>query len=451
MQGLQTSPSQVIDYREFVGWLTNRVAQYTVGDDGWITDFDLKDQVKPLFEIWDKDGSGHITREEFNELSQILQNSLRLHPLAKGDLLVVDFEVKEFVSLEEFVSWQSGVLQRSGVPNNKLPDLIHTLVESIQCIFDIEQMNQKATGVDKTFSALSNTIQVVAQTTRQLYAPKLSEVSAEMQVRRIMQSATSHWAAPPSLIDMQLLARTFAKAHGLRPLGFESMSASSRSPRKKSAPSRLSAVRPRTRRSVRTQIQESLGQIVLCVPAVNDGLTQVPNWFAQVDRTVFGGEGVEGGKDILLYELDRTGIIPAWRHVKDDTHFRDSMEALPKELKVLGLLKAQALMGNQLSWHAILTALTRAVSMEIFLEEDLETFSKDMLIKAAAEVKESRHFSELKDLHIVLEDAAREYLELQVVLSPLEVLTALSSLEILKVSDEVVQQLRAEMKGAPAA
>ena len=30
-------------------------------------------------------------------------------------------------------------------------------------------------------------------------------------------------------------------------------------------------------------------------------------------------------------------------------------------------------------------------------QEDLETFSKDMLIKAAAEVKESRHFSELKD------------------------------------------------------
>ncbi|CAE7261075.1 epsE, partial [Symbiodinium necroappetens] len=107
---------------------------------------------------------------------------------------------------------------------------------------------------------------------------------------------------------------------------------------------------------------------------------------------------------------------------------------------------AQALMGNQLSWHAIETALARAVSMEIISEEDLDVFSKDMLIKAAAEVKESRHFSELKDLHIVLEDAAREYLELQVKLSPLEVLTALSSLEILKVSEEVVQQLKAEMR-----
>lgn len=431
----------VIDYREFVGWLTNRLAQYTVGDDGWITDFDLKGLLKPLFEIWDKDGSGEITREEFNELSQILQNSLRLHPLAKGDVLVVDFEVKEFVSLDEFVSWQSGVLQRSGVPNNKLPELIHTLAESLQCIFDIEQMNQQAaTGVDKTFSALSNTIQVVAQTTRQLYAPKLSEVPADAQVRRIMQSAASHWTAPPNLVDMQLLARTFAKAHGLRPLGFES-SSPSRSPRKKLT-SPTSSVRPRTRRSVRTQVQESLGQIVLVVPAVNDGLAQVPNWFAQVDRTIFG-EGA--AKDILLYELDRTGIIPAWRLVKDDAHFRDSMEALPKELQVLGLLKAQALMGNQLSWHAIETALARAVSMEIISEEDLDVFSKDMLIKAAAEVKESRHFSELKDLHIVLEDAAREYLELQVKLSPLEVLTALSSLEILKVSEEVVQQLKAEM------
>ena len=39
-----------------------RLAQYTVGDDGWITDFDLKGLLKPLFEIWDKDGSGEITR-----------------------------------------------------------------------------------------------------------------------------------------------------------------------------------------------------------------------------------------------------------------------------------------------------------------------------------------------------------------------------------------------------
>ncbi|CAE7667247.1 epsE [Symbiodinium pilosum] len=284
----------------------------------------------------------------------------------------------------------------------------------------------------------------VAQTTRQLYAPKLSEVPAETQVRRIMQSAASHWTAPPNLVDMQLLARTFAKAHGLQPLGFES--SRSRSPQKKHTPTNSSSVRPRTRRSVRTKVQESLGQIVLCVPAVNDGLTQVPNWFAQVDRTVLG-EG--GGKDMLLYELDRTGIMPAWRQVKDDSHFRDSMEALPRELQVLGLLKAQALMGNQLSWHAIRIALTRAVSMQIISEDDLETFSKDMLIKAAAEVKESRHFSELKDLHIVLEDAAQEYLDLQVVLSPLEVLTALSSLEILKVSDEVVEQLKAEMNDHP--
>ena len=39
-----------------------RLAQYTVGDDGWITDFDLKGLLKPLFEIWDKDGSGEIRR-----------------------------------------------------------------------------------------------------------------------------------------------------------------------------------------------------------------------------------------------------------------------------------------------------------------------------------------------------------------------------------------------------
>mmetsp|Transcript_73504 Transcript_73504/g.172163 ORF Transcript_73504/g.172163 Transcript_73504/m.172163 type:complete len:505 (+) Transcript_73504:53-1567(+) len=441
---IDTNLDGVIDYREFMGWLTNRLAQYTIGDDGWITDFDLKELLKPLFEIWDKDGSGQVTREEFYELSQILQNSLRLHPLAKGDLLVVDFEVKEFVSLDEFVKWQSGVLQRSGVPNNKLPELIHTLVESLQCIFDIEQLNQKATaGVDKTFSALSSTIQVVAQTTRQLYAPKLSEVEAEAQVKRIKQSAANHWTTPPNLVDMQLLARTFAKAHGLRPLGFQSESPS-RSPKKRHA-SDSSHARPRTRRSVRTQVQESLGQIALCIPAINDGKTQVPNWFAQVDRTTFG-EGAEGGHDMLLYELDRSGIIPAWRQVEDDSHFRDSLETLPKELQVFGLLKAQALMGNQLSWHAVDTALSRAVSMQIICEEDLQAFSKDMLIKAAAEVTESRHFSELKDLHIVLEDAAREYLELQVVLSPLEVLLALSSLDILKVSDEVMAQLNSEMR-----
>eukprot|EP00913_Durusdinium_trenchii_P010373 g9726.t1 len=199
---IDTNLDGVVDYKEFVAWLTNRSAQYTVGTDGWISPFDLKTMLKPLFEMWDKDGSGHITRDEFYEIAQILSNSLRslfqfisarLHPLAKGDSLVVDFEVKEFVSLDEFVGWQVGVLQRSGVPNNKVPDLVNTLVDALKCIFEIEQLESKGTSSEKLYGALSNRIEVVAKTTRQLYAPKLSDVEPEHQAQLIKEASASRW------------------------------------------------------------------------------------------------------------------------------------------------------------------------------------------------------------------------------------------------------------------
>ena len=42
LPGIRPSEAEVVDYKEFVAWLTNRSAQYTVGTDGWMTPFDLK-------------------------------------------------------------------------------------------------------------------------------------------------------------------------------------------------------------------------------------------------------------------------------------------------------------------------------------------------------------------------------------------------------------------------
>ncbi|CAJ1355429.1 unnamed protein product [Effrenium voratum] len=98
-------------------------------------------------------------------------------------------------------------------------------------------------------------------------------------------------------------------------------------------------------------------------------------------------------------------------------------------------------MGDQLTWKGVEGSLACAVQFSVLTKEEAAKVEKDILLKAAAEVKESRHFSELKDMGMTLEDAAREYLDSQVILSPLDVLAQGAALKLFEVSEDLWKQL----------
>ncbi|CAK9080613.1 Putative glycosyltransferase EpsE, partial [Durusdinium trenchii] len=149
-------------------------------------------------------------------------------------------------------------------------------------------------------------------------------------------------------------------------------------------------------------------------------------------------------EDILTYELDRSGEMPEWRFCKDSKGFKNAFEALPKDLQLLGLLKGHALMGDKLSWHAVQTTLERAVRADILTADQSERVQKDMMIRASESVRESRCIPELKELGLTLEDAIKEYLEREVVFTPLDVITECAVLDFLQVGDDASKYLKGE-------
>lgn len=146
LSAIDTNRDGIIDFREFVSWLTDRRADRTIGKDGWIERFDIHSLLRPMFNVFDRNNDGFIRRSELEECSQILGNSLSIHPLATSDCLVLDWKqlpAKDVVDFKEFVDWQVKHLQKSGIPNNQLPKLMEELCESLQIIFDIDKLHQE--------------------------------------------------------------------------------------------------------------------------------------------------------------------------------------------------------------------------------------------------------------------------------------------------------------------
>jgi len=185
---IDTNGDGLIDFKEFVGWLTDREADRTVGNDGWIEKFDIHTLLRPMFNVFDRNKDGLIRRSELQECSQILGNSLSIHPASTNDCLVLDWKelpAKEEVSFQDFVDWQVKHLQKSGIPNNQLPTLLEELCESMQIIFDIDQLNQKGVENSKVHEALNDSVMKVADATRRIYTKKLAYLDLISERREI--------------------------------------------------------------------------------------------------------------------------------------------------------------------------------------------------------------------------------------------------------------------------
>ena len=95
-------------------------------NDGWIEHFDVKTLLRPMFEVFDRNKDGLILRAELEECSQILGNSLSIHPSSTPDCLAMDWKQlpgNETVNFQQFVDWQVSSLEKCGIPNNQLPRL----------------------------------------------------------------------------------------------------------------------------------------------------------------------------------------------------------------------------------------------------------------------------------------------------------------------------------------
>mmetsp|Transcript_95604 Transcript_95604/g.169775 ORF Transcript_95604/g.169775 Transcript_95604/m.169775 type:complete len:521 (+) Transcript_95604:87-1649(+) len=433
-----------VDPEEFLEWLTNRRATKTVGLDGWIEPFNLEAVLRPLFSAFDRQQSGAILQREFKECSRILGNSLRLHPLAGMDQLAWDWtgddriSSSDEVNFEEFVGWQIKILEKAGVPNNQLPSLLQELADAMRTIFDIENIKGAGGGASSAEVALQSNIARVAEATRKVYTCKrhLLDTPEAFVPKTKDDIEISAWHMPPSPVDMQDFARFCAQEHGVRLQEIkpvedselrairsrkESVDAGRRASRRFSSMGRTT--------SLRTEVAIAVGRLDLIIPDVNDGSSETPPpWFVKLYKQ---GEW-------LYFRLDRSkGTRKPWSVLENKSEFDIALQRLPLELKFFSLLKAQSLMGEKLSWKAVQTAFDNAMDMEFIQDEVWDKFEAHITEAIEEEVFDEGRRAEVTDMGKAMDEAIYEYMVDEVKMSPLDVLSVLSELELLTVSDPV--------------
>eukprot|EP00931_Biecheleriopsis_adriatica_P081810 TRINITY_DN5514_c0_g1_i1.p1 TRINITY_DN5514_c0_g1~~TRINITY_DN5514_c0_g1_i1.p1 ORF type:complete len:520 (-),score=120.75 TRINITY_DN5514_c0_g1_i1:2-1561(-) len=460
VNSVDTDGDGVISYEEFADWITNPKSSQTIARDGWLTNLDFKDLLSPVFQVFDKDGSGTISRSEFEECYGIMTSSLRLHPLAKEDtwfkdaedaLQDADKDDSGDVSFEEFVTWQIKLLQSSGVPTFHLDRLLSEVVESMRVIFDIDQREQQGMDVSNMHNELEGSVERLAEACRELYMPKKDAVlkargslrsgiilPCDLQVlAKTVEDTVSakEWMEGMCERDMLLLLRKLAKDFGLM-LKMPEQSQTSQSSSMQRVPT---GGRSRSGRTAKrfatspTRISQALGSIVQCIPSKRDGQL---TWIAQVKRV----DIMTHSESTLYFEFVKNQKLEAWELLEDSTKFDTADKLLTDDLKLLAMLEVEALMAPKIRWPAMQAVLDRAASLSMIDEDDLDEFNTFMLDQVLQKLKNSTDGKELLEMGKDLEPVAEAELE-RLSMRPLFVVAGLLELGVIRTASEVIREL----------
>mmetsp|Transcript_18573 Transcript_18573/g.32963 ORF Transcript_18573/g.32963 Transcript_18573/m.32963 type:complete len:532 (+) Transcript_18573:83-1678(+) len=472
---VDTDNNGIINFAEFVAWLTDPSSKQTVDEDGWLSDMDLRKMLQPLFACFDKNGDGSIAVDEFRDCTKILENSMALcsqqaakklgrAPSKEGaqssvfrEFNVADGNCDGKVTFEEFVQWQSEVLKAAGIPNTALPKLLEEVVQALEVVYDIDRlMAGGGRGLGRrastacTTAALQGAIQKVAEVSQRLYTSKkgllLGDLDQKLQVVE-RQVLLTRWRDPPP-DSWALLVRRCAKEMGLL-LPSGSTPADAKAPRKSIAPRRWSAF---CRRSASmSSVESAVGKVVMIIPeaVVRHPVLceQLPTkrWFAQVSRAESHGE--EHSQDHFFVLTQDFRLDWCWTALDDSAEFDKALQALPKELVVLALLKSQALMSNSIQWNAVQDALTTATLLKFLSAAALPCYTKFMLAELLEHTLDLDEHEQKEFGLSSLEEMAIEYLK-DLTLDPADVMAVLSDLKVLEVSDDAWSQILSRGRSA---
>mmetsp|Transcript_92047 Transcript_92047/g.260565 ORF Transcript_92047/g.260565 Transcript_92047/m.260565 type:complete len:466 (-) Transcript_92047:171-1568(-) len=350
----------VIEYDEFVDWLLQPGARLQASDDGPSL-FDVQAALRPLFDVFDKNGDGTVSVEEFKECHTILQNALMLSPKKKGcptnpkmlsacaDELYqrIDQDKDAGIGFDEFVQWQRESFARSGLMSGDIKDLVPALARQLKRIFKF--MEEEATGKVKPEdeALLQRVIKNVASFSRDIW----NEESAAHNSVAGKVHYTNTWCKPPPGLNIQRL-----KCQHL-------------------------AYNPR---SVNDLANTMLN--IVCVPELEkEGSNKLSRrWFAKVSNNPnSNSDNSDNGyymyRQLRWERADEQGAV-----------FEESFAQFPPEMKFFLILKTEANFGADISWNQLQQALGVAVALGLITEEQHRRFNSHMEARVidAARVKQ---------------------------------------------------------------
>mmetsp|Transcript_5266 Transcript_5266/g.15578 ORF Transcript_5266/g.15578 Transcript_5266/m.15578 type:complete len:479 (-) Transcript_5266:56-1492(-) len=400
-----------IEYKEFVQWLTRPGASIHASSDG-LELFDLAGVLEPLFSIYDRNGDGSITMEEFEECHHILQTAVLLHPAADQDASdpgmiataahhvfgEADKNLDRCVSFEEFVEWQRVALRKSGLSNYDLQDLVPALARQLNRVFKISEASEEGrlSGFDQ--NVLMHIIKNVATFSRDMY----NDREAGRNSIRGKPHYTNRWSEPPVGLNVSRLKGFHVKLVPL-PTGVDAVDLS-----------------------------------VLCVPEPAD-MAGPRRWLARLKRIVRYKSGRQDFDDPFYYFYDNLN----WSQGRGETaaEFETALEQLPPELRIFCVLKTEANFGVKMSWPSVQAAMAAIKSMGLLTEQQHELYNNHMSAMVRNTLHQCDMMADLQDKNEIRRTV--EALRAKSIQAPRAVMAALAELGILKVSSAWADVLKA--------
>lgn len=403
----------VVDYDEFVDWLQKPGSKISKTSRGTVAVFDLASVLLPLFEVYDRDSNGRITKEEFEECHCILQNALAMRPKAPstgekafmgldaGEAFTqIDVNSDHYITFKEFVEWQRKALEKSGLLSEDLEDLVPALARQLKRVFKMSDMAAKGDPNAVDDKVLNRIIDNLSSYARDLWngCQAGRERDQESEASPSVVHYTNRWTEPPVGLNIQRL-----KGIHLKLVPCPMVNA------------------------------DKVDLEVLCVPkpAPEDEPRAKRTWLAKVVRKITDKSGHTVIEEPFNYEFEKLN----WHMMDRDPkaaaqEFEEALAALPPELRVFCLLKTEANFGTKITWSGIQAALETAVDCGILTSDQHNEYVEHMTSMLVRALR-------VEGLHGNLPRQLQRTAEMQlasVVQAPRNVMATLSELGIFKVS-----------------
>lgn len=362
MDAVDRNDDGEIQYDEFVGWVLHGEGTALMSEQAC---FDLELALKPLFKIYDQDGSDVISRKEFSDCHSLLQATFkRVKTEGMPDMsalmttyedrvwVVANKDQDEGMSFDEFVGWFRDSIEHSGLDKDRFTALVQTLATLLNSIFAMstEEKRRSMCGI-----AAGEEHQYRSDPVMDSILQKAGEIGVELFTKKNHRRPSKPeggddsarfdvWYRIPQSLSMEQLANKHLEDVEKLP----------------------------------GQLQAS-AHVEMCMPetagAGPPGGGQ--RWLARLIRTsifrtrVNGVAPGEPVKEAHFYVLQDD----EWRSLPDGTTFDETLKALPWDLKLYAMLLTAANFGQSVAYSKVEEILNHVINLGFITREDFMEFN----------------------------------------------------------------------------
>lgn len=406
MQEADKNGNGIIEYDEFIDWINSPVTAVTMSPQG-LACFDFTSVLRPLWQVYDQNGDGRLSMQEFMECHTIVKNSLGLSS-KKGSthrpspLLTdcpanifreVDKDRNSVITFEEFVEWQKEQLAMSDHSPGELEELIPALARQLKRVFSFSEKQHVS---DCDARVLQRVVDNVASFSNELWHSRehLCTTRALQEKSKERTHYTNRWSDPPAGLGVRKLKSFFL------------------------------ATEVRQKRKSR----DTLDLDVLVLPARLDSSEDINaisrrQWIAQVILRVTAPDGRSRVDEPTYYNFEDL----RWaKSVEAEDVFKDAFDSMPPELKIFSILKVEASFGIRLCWAGLQHAFERCIGFGLLNEEQVDDYNRGIELRVLQSLREEGLAREGSQ--------TQEHLLENVEQMPREVMAILSDMEVVPIS-----------------